>query len=402
MLRSFRVANHKSIRAEQELSLLPVYDKGRPVLPVAGVFGANASGKSNLLDALSWMRTAVNESYASWKPGAGVARWPFRLDPTAVAEPSLYSTELVVEGVRQTYGFEVDDERVRQEWLYTYPHNRKRIIFERQDGSWSFGSTVAHSDVEVLRRLTRDNALFLSVAGQSGLAETAPAYSWFGHHLLSAYRYDRRRVGQIVAFLDGAPQRRRRLVALTRAADLGLADIRVRPTAAAESSQVMLEKPDLEFLHGGSGVAMRSWEQSQGTLEWLALLVPALTALEKGSVLCVDELDASLHSRLTPRLIELFRSEETNPAGAQLIFTTHDATLLGTSFGEDILARDEVWFVEKDRAGATTLFSYRDFRPREGENIQKKYLSGTFGAVPMVSEWSFRSAVLGTGDNEAA
>ncbi|HET8682669.1 MAG TPA: ATP-binding protein [Micromonosporaceae bacterium] len=381
------MANHKSIR--------PVYDKGRSVLPVTGVFGANASGKSNLIDALCWIRTAVNDSYASWKPGAGVPRRPFRLDPAAGGEPSLYSTELVVDGVRQTYGFVVDDERVRQEWLYTYPHNRRRVIFERRDSHWSFGSTVAHSEAEVLRRLTRDNALFLSVAGQSGLGETAPAYRWFGHHLLFAEHYDPGRVGQIVSLLNGSPQRRQRLVALTRAADLGLTDIRVRSVSAVEGSGPVLDKPDLEFLHGGSMVVMHRWEQPQGTLEWLALLVPALTALEDGSVLCVDELDASLHSRLTPRLIELFRNDETNPAGAQLFFTTHDATLLGTSFGEDILTRDEVWFVEKDAAGETALFSYRDFRPRHGENTQKRYLSGTFGAVPMVSEWSFRSAVLG-------
>jgi AAA domain, putative AbiEii toxin, Type IV TA system len=131
MLRSFRVANHKSIKDEQELLLVPAYDKSRPVVPVAGIYGANAAGKSNLLDALRWMQYAVRSSYAEWEPDAGVPRTPFRLDPAAAAEPSLFSVELVLDGVRHVYGFEVDHERVREEWLYSYPRRRKRIVFRR-------------------------------------------------------------------------------------------------------------------------------------------------------------------------------------------------------------------------------------------------------------------------------
>src|SRR5258707_15657281 len=121
VLRSFRVANHKSIRDEVELSLLPAYDKSRPTLPVAGIFGANASGKSNLLDALRWMRLAVEASFAVWGPDVGVPRFPFRIDPTWENKPSLYCVEAIVDGVRTTYGFQVDDERVLEEWLYVYP-----------------------------------------------------------------------------------------------------------------------------------------------------------------------------------------------------------------------------------------------------------------------------------------
>src|SRR5262249_6732845 len=133
--------------------------------------------------------------------------------------------------------------------------------------------------------------------------------------------------------------------------------------------------------------------QSDGTLNWLSFLEAALTALDQGSLLCIDEIDASLHPRLTPRLIELFRSPETNNAGAQLVFTTHDATLLGTSFGEDILSRDEIWFVQKGADGATGLYPLTDFHPRKDENTERRYLGGSYGAVPSVSEYEFRRAL---------
>src|SRR5262245_60651897 len=121
---------------------MPAYDKTRPVVPVAAIFGANAAGKSNLLDALAWMQTGVRDSFRAWDPGGGVPRRPFRLDPAAAGEPSLYATELLIDDVRYMYGFIVDDDAVREEWLYAYPHNRKRVVFERDGQQWTFGSTV--------------------------------------------------------------------------------------------------------------------------------------------------------------------------------------------------------------------------------------------------------------------
>ncbi len=181
MLRSFRVANHRSIRAEQELLLMPAYDKIRPVVPVAALFGANASGKSNLLDALKFMQTAVRDSYADWKPGTGVPRRPFKLDPDAAAEPSVYVVDLLLDGVRHIYGFEVDDEKVREEWLHAFPHNRRRVIFDRTDQQIKLGSTLAdhRARTTLLTELTRGNTLFLSAAAHANVAEVLPLYEWF-------------------------------------------------------------------------------------------------------------------------------------------------------------------------------------------------------------------------------
>ncbi len=125
-------------------------------------------------------------------------------------------------------------------------------------------------------------------------------------------------------------------------------------------------------------------DQSDGTRTWVRLVSAALEAIDAGALLVIDEIDTSLHPRLTARLIELFRDRRTNVHSGQLLFTTHDATLLGTSFGNEILGRDEVRFVEKDGAGATKLFPLSDFHPRKDENTERRYLGGSYGAVPAV------------------
>jgi hypothetical protein len=388
VLRSFRVANHKSIKDEQELVLLPAYDKARSVVPVTAIFGANASGKSNLLDALRWFRSAVRGSFG-WEPGAEIPREPFRLDPDFLAAPSTFAVDLLLDGVSYTYGCELDDRSVRQEWLYSYPQHRKRVIFEREGRSWRFGTGVGKPQLLILSRLTRENALFLTVAARGESPALMPVYRWFQQALGFEATSDTGPDPYDVADLSGA--HRDLLVRLLRLADLGIADVRAEWVSSGTPSNdpfAAPARPELRFMHGPQGVPLRMADQSRGTRTWLSVLVPSLVALEDGGVLCVDEIDSSLHPRLTARLIELFRDPEANPAGAQLIFTTHDATLLGTSFGEEILRRDEIWFVEK-RDGASSLYPLTDFHPRQGENRERRYLGGSYGAVPAVFSDSF-------------
>ncbi|GLH99202.1 AAA family ATPase [Phytohabitans aurantiacus] len=437
MLRSFRVENHKSIRDEQELSLLPAYDKARPVVSVAAVFGANASGKSNLLDALRWLQSAVLTSYAGWLSGSGVPRTPFRLDPETAARVSGYAVDLVVDGIRYSYGVEADDERVRAEWLYTYPHNRRRAIFERDDNGIRLGSTVPdyRTRAEPLARQTRDNALFLSVAAQNDLAEAEPVFQWFRKGIAFG---DAERINQLEMIRRLEDERERRsIVALIRAADLGIADVGVTDLAAyltpgttspadAEAQLTnalvkLLEERaphiaaaahgrghmsnldivfprQLVFRHGRSEVPLGVQDQSAGTRSWIALMSHALDALDNGGLLLIDEVDASLHPHLSARLINLFRDAETNSRGGQLVFTTHDATLLD----DETLSRDEVWFVEKEAdTGATRLYPLTDFHPRKQENTEGRYLAGGYGAIPVLSDFDFREAVLRRQDSDA-
>jgi hypothetical protein len=379
------MGNHRSFRDEQELLLMPVYAKDREVLPVAAIYGANASGKSNLLDGLKFMAEAVRNSFAQWRPGGGVPRRPFKLDPTARERPSVFVAEIVADGVRYTYGFEVDDERVLSEWLYSYPEKRKRLLFDRSRDQVKFGKAVADAvgRTDVLEGLLRPNALFLSLAAQSNIAALLPVHHWFTGRL--GFRLDgdhpdlEQRVAEFLA-VDSPP--RDEVVELLRAADLGISDIALG-----------VDRLRVRIAHGGSGQSFELGEESAGTRSWLGLIPAVLFAIHEGGTLVIDEIDASLHSLLSARLVALFNDRETNPAGGQLIFTTHDATLLHPPPADEVLDRDEVWFVEKDESGASSLHPLSDFKPRREDNLERRYLAGQYGGVPQVYEERFVNAV---------
>jgi hypothetical protein len=391
MLRSFRVANHRSIRDEQELLLLPAYHEGEPAVPVAAVYGANASGKSNLLDALAFMAVAVRDSFGRWSPDGGVPRKAFKLVPETLFEPSAYVVELMLGTVRYTYGFVVDNERVREEWLYSYPAKRKRVLFERSGDDVKIGTTVAEPQLkgDVLSGLLRPNALFLSLAAQSRVDVVAPIYRYFSEMITFTPRGFSGDLHDVIDFLVAAPENHRRMVELIGVADVGVSDIAVfedRDPADARSGRIFFRHFDGHFLFDFD-------EESAGTRSWIRLLPVVLDALDGGRTLVVDEIDASLHPALTAQLVRLFQESDTNPHRAQLIFTTHDTSLLGTMLGDEVLKRDQVWFVEKDGQGVSKLYPLSDFHPRKGENTERRYLGGSYGAVPVLSERDFAEAV---------
>jgi AAA15 family ATPase/GTPase len=429
-LRSFRMENHRSFRGEAELSFLPAYAKGTEAVPVAAIYGANAAGKSNLLDGLRFMSTAVDHSYRFWAPESGVHRSPFRLDPAQRGQPSTYVIDVVLAGTRYVYGFMVDDEQVREEWLYSYPKTRRRTFFERRGTEFELGHSLGggRAKADVLAELTRPNALFLSLAAQVGIAELMPVYDWFVRDGLrwvddnreSAAQLSRNR--SLANLLDEDNPNRAQIITLLRSADVGIDEVflekiekteqpsateRVmeeliaeisRNTNESESSRIWVNPKwhqeialrsgtsltRIRFRHGDTELFDLA-DESAGTRSWLALLPEALAVLDNGGLLMIDEIDSSLHPNLTALLVRQFQAKETNPHGAQLLFTTHDATLLGTSFGEELLARDQVWFVEKDREGASRLYPLTDFHPRTGENRERRYLTGSYGGVPVIT-----------------
>jgi len=405
VLLSFRVVNHRSIRDEQELQLTPVYGD-EPAVPVAAVYGANASGKSNLFGALEFMSSAVRDSFGRWRPDGRVPRRPFKLDPKAAEQPSGFVAEFIAEGVRHTYGFVVDDRVVREEWLYTYPEKRKRIVFEREDGGIKVGTTVGdlRGKLDVLKALVRPNALFLSVAAQSNVSQVGPAYRFLVDKLAFQSRDSRRHDLARAAQMLQEPDQRDRLVGLVRAADLGIVGIEVKPRSHAEARlRDLLESaghpvPDIEqelwFTHLKGTRPLPFDDQSGGTKDWVLLAPAVLDALDEGQTLLLDEIDTNLHPLLTAQLIRLFQNPETNSRRAQLVLITHDTTLLGHRLGEDIVRRDQVWFVEKGPDGASRLSALSDFHPRKGESRERRYITGSYDGIPDLSEWRFDDAVV--------
>lgn len=438
MLLSFRFANHRSFRDEQHLNLVPVYETrgaetlfGREAVPVAGVFGANASGKSNVISALSYMSRLVGVSDRETEPGLGLKRQPFRLDPAVAVQPSSYAVDLTLGGVRHTYGFTLNDEQVLEEWLYTYPLRRKRVLFERADQDFSWGEDSGRSALRQLAEIVAPTALFLSVAARfvrlsardsSGDSDNISdslhnVYSWLYQRMLRvsppmgglqnfALNYSR---------LLTNDRRRAVVVEILRAADVGLRDVSLRPPDEEELLAQFGGNPEdlppaererlrrlsrrdaqLQFLHYGAAgdVVLDVADESSGTLRILELAARAVSVLERGGLFVIDEVDASLHPLLTARLIGMFELESVNSRAAQLIFTSHDATLLGSLDGEEILRRDQIWFTEKDDYGCSSLFPLAEFKPkRAGENRVRRYLNGNYGAIPDISMSLFEQAL---------
>jgi hypothetical protein len=415
MLIQFRVENHRSLRDEQVLSLaaanlggsedprlLRPPELGEALLPAVALYGANASGKSNVLNALAFMREAVLRSHRFWEPEAGVPQESFALSSKA-QEPSLYEVDFLVSGVRFRYGFVLSATRIEEEWLHAWPHGRKQVWFEREGDRFDFGKHL-HGENETIRGLTRVNSLFLSAAAQNNHAALLPLFGWFQ----AAHLELRRTLGpepSRAAFLGDlvaghlslfkedkkARQREREaIVHLLRSADLGILDMKVevpRPSLSGRFDPP--RRVEILLRHqaeAGHEVWLPLEWESAGTVTLLGLATRLVRLLRRGGLLCVDELEASLHPALGLELLRLFQDPRHNPKGAQLLFTTHDTNLLGNVLGEPPLRRDQIWFTEKDRAGATHLYPLTDFRPRKEENLERGYLQGRYGAIPFLGQ----------------
>lgn len=420
MLLSFRFANHRSFADEQQLNLTPVYASdrepsgSRPAVSVVGIFGANASGKSNALSAFAFMRHAVLNSDREVEPGypGALQREPFLLDEEIEGTPSRFVADLLLEGVRHTYGFSVDGEKIVEEWLYFYPLKKKRRIFERDGDDFKWGDeTRKDTDLERIAGITAPAALFLSTVARFNKRaaddeEPEPlhdVYRWFRQGR-ARHRPVRRtqHLGALWHHLDAGL--RESVTELLRVADVGIVDVAVeeepisRDSAEAGLAEwVTRAKPQrrLVFAHRGpSGKGFLSLdEESTGTQQLMDLAIESALVLKSGGLMIVDEIDASLHPVLTAKLIGLFRSPVTNQRRSQLVFTSHDATLLGTLDTEEILARDEIWFAEKDQDGTSTLYPLTDFKPRRDENRQRRYLNGNYGGIPQLSMELFERAL---------
>lgn len=429
VLVAFRAENARSFRDHLDLSLLatsmaeeefvrpvPWREGGSPiaVLPVAGAFGANGSGKSNVLKVMHDMRTLVLRSFRQGDPEGGIDdRRPFLLDHRARTEPTRFEIDLVLDGIRYEYGFVVDDDRVIEEFAYWYPKGRTAVLFERSGDHVELGS-VERAKGRAVLELLRPNALFLSTAASANHPRLLPLYQWFGRNLVLAEADSRPFRQAMTTEMLSEPDSRAQVLALLHAADLGVTDARkhdldpvmqdrlrraVRILNGLEGEPETDEGPTFEELgvvlsHQGTDgdVPLDPFDESLGTRVWFGLIGPVVKALQAGSVFLADELDASLHPALVSELIRLFQDPETNPRRAQLVFNSHDASLLGDAVTDRLLGRDQIWFVEKRNDGSSHLYPLVDLNPRKQESVGKRYLAGRYGATPILSPQEFAAA----------
>lgn len=429
---AFRVTNHRSLRDEQELSMVrsnrftraaeePRDSNWDPTVnTVAGIYGGNASGKSNLLSAVNFLVTAVKSSHSRWEPDDLIPVDPFRLDSTRSA-PSTYEIEFLLEGVRYQYGFRVDRERVLAEWLYAYPRTKRRVLFERDSAetpNYYFGSFLTGRN-QTVAEVTRSNSLFLSAAATTNHAVLGPVAKYLRSDLKFANPLNTdSRLRFTLELLKSNESVGPRVLDLLRVADLGICDINVlNRSFTDEERERMLrileavsepgtfdpakvnldDMPLLELQHQcteGKPVSLPLDEESVGTRALVALTGPILDVLTRGRTLFVDEIDTSLHPRLVSELVALFKNPDTNPRQAQLVFTSHDTSLLGNVVSDEpLLDRDQIWLAEKNQRGATEVYPLTDFKPRRAENLERGYLQGRYGGVPVFGSQDLALAI---------
>jgi len=430
MLLRFGVENHRSIREYQEISFVASKLRGTPehlhevpglnegVLPVLGLYGANASGKSNLLNAFYFMRHFVRNSHKDRSPGEATGRSPFLLDLQWKDKASTFDCDFLLDNVRHTFGFRIDDSSVIEEWLYSYPTGRRRVLYHRNttdSDPFYFGKHLKGQN-RVIASLTRPDSLFLSAAAQNNHAYIQQPYRFFTLRVHDTVRDSDLDLWLRYAVLDEA--KRSPLVRMMQLADTGIVHLRdkadrrrqdkapVSPGSLISQAQELLQRAgfntdntfsdsmndfyerlsaiDPQFGHEGEAgtVFLDFDDESEGTKKMAGYLANTISALGMGTLIQIDELDASLHPLLAQKLIRLFTDRATNPKGAQLLFTTHDTNLLSS----DLLRRDEIWFTEKDDKGATRVYPLTDFHTRPTDNLERGYLQGRFGAIPFLGD----------------
>ena len=447
MLIEFSVENFRSIKEKVTLSMVASSDKSlennlisvKPeimkkdrLLKSAVLYGANASGKSNVIMALNFLEDLVTESH-KYQKGNKINRSSFKLDAEYISKPSKFEVVFIKNNIKYIYCVSVTNEKIVSEYLYYYPKGKKALIFERSNTK-DYKFSTDQKTQEFISERTLENVLYLSKSTQENYSKTSEAFDWFKNTLevISATEY--LILKDSTAKLLNNPLFKPIILKALSEADLGITDVSVsiEKIKMSEMDDLLSSPPDTLTSHESENLNQEDFkdltkhlmgflklaakvggkeefetseikmshealdkegkklsipfdfnEESGGTQRLFSLIGLWIEALLKGQVLVVDELDLKLHYKLIAFLIRLFHDSTQNINNAQLIFTTHNTNLLDL----DLFRRDQIWFTEKNPDyGSTNLYSLVEFSPRKDENIQKGYIWGRYGAIPFIKE----------------
>ena len=395
MLLEFCVKNFLSIKDDLKLSfvattlkeslsepndVIRISDMGLALVRSAVIYGANASGKTNVLKAIAFYKSFIMNSFKNGQAGESIDVENFRLNASTVQEPTTMEATFTVGEYLYRYGFEVGEKAVHAEWLYRRM-NRKRskeveIFYREETGVTVHAKSPLMQDL-VNRKMVRDNALLLSTAAQFNETTAVDILHWLSDTQVLFCSEDDKMWLQAIRHLDDEKMRER-IVRFAKYADLGIENITKIGNRIVSSHRQYddegRETNDVAFSFSGN--------ESEGTIKYFSLAYPIIDALDNGKRLVVDELDSKLHPLLVRKIVTLFNSAETNPQGAQLLFTTHDTFLLSAG----LFRRDQVWFTQKDNFGATEAYSLAEYKVRGSSPFERDYLQGKFGATPIIGD----------------
>lgn len=409
MLMKFNFKNFKSFKnencldmeaatiKEHEYNTIDIKDK--KYLKVAAIYGANASGKTNVLEAFEYMqRTLMVSDDTNMNESEIDNYYNFSFDEKSKNEPTaLEITFLAQNSKTYQYGFEIKNKNIVSEWLYVKKTNKVTPIFDRDENKVKFNKTykakINKFDVDskslflsLYRKIEKDNEDFKSV------------YDWF----LNSYYLDlgnpkfENKINRLISSkLVDDTEYRKKLVEFIKVFDLGIDDIDVKIKDVRSLENNLPSQIELKAVHKNENeekILLPFYLESKGTLKMFYLYNFIMDALEDGSCLFIDELDAKLHPLLTRYIINLFHDKEKNTGNGQLIYSTHDITNLN----KETFRRDEIWFTEKDKYGVSELFSLSDYKinntkVRNDATYNKDYLTGRYGAIPVFEEFNVKA-----------
>ena len=396
MLVNFSFKNFRSFRNEmtlsmeatsiQELSDSVVASYGVELLPVAVLYGANSSGKSNVLKALKAMRDVLLTS-VKLNPKERLDAEPFSLDLTSTGEPTSFEIQFTLNGSKFRYGFDYTSESIMAEWLYEKRQGEREFeLFLRSGNEFKISKTRFAEGIGK-QEATPPNRLFVSLVAQLNGKVAQSILDWFSNIEYMSGMDGMGYAGKTLRTIFYHKAGKDDIVNLLHQTNLGFDSIQVSMKEDSVDSKTVHNIFDNE----GNVVCQKEFPtdkmESEGTKKMIEIAGPIVDAIRLGQTLIVDELDAKLHPFLTRKIISMFMDKGFNKKGAQLIFATHDTNLLNIQY----LRRDQIWFTEKDKTDSTELYSLVEFRDEAGNkvrndrNIEKDYINGRYGAIPFMS-----------------
>ena len=402
MILEFSVKNFLSFKEKVTFSMIANSNKelndnyveigGNKVLKSAAIYGANASGKSNLFKILTLVVLMLRSSN-SVDINAKLPLIPFKLDKGSVNKPSEFEIKFILDETRYVYGFIADKDKIYDEYLYYYPNGRETKIFDRTNiNEYSY----TQKDEKILREIETKNAqnkFFLATATNWNFDKTKAAYNFLTNGIGTCNNLEILKNMAYKMYETNPDYLKDFAIDFLQKADFNIEDYQISQidvpgeflTAIPEFiTKTLPDNPkayQVLFKHKNSDNYLSIDEESLGTQMIFAFIPFLADSLKNKKVLIIDELDKSLHPFLVQYIVEIFNDAEINKNGSQLIFNTHDTNLLDLN----ILRRDQIWFTEKNsETGESDLYSLSDFSVRKQENVEKGYMLGRYGAVPFI------------------
>ncbi len=416
MLVEFSVGNYKSFKDIVRFSMVSAnltsknkgldnsnifeYKKSIKLVKTTALYGPNASGKSNLIKAFKFMRNFIINSSKESQVAENIEVESYRLSTSTEKEPSYFEIIFIINDMSYRYGFKIDKDKIHSEWLYRTKEREVNLFFRTNKGITL--KKGAFSEGKGLEAKTRPNALFLSVCAQWNGKISFEILMWFRNCGVISGLEDMGYRSFTLKQIEKTDVKNN-ILAFIQKFDLGISDLNIERSPYTKDilpkdlpeplSKFLIEQggdkttiytTHKKFNDKGEYIGKETFEldhhESDGTRKAFSFSGPLLDVFQKGMLLIVDELDARFHPIITRAIVQMFHDKDLNPNNAQLVFATHDTNLLDNTF----LRRDQIWFMEKDKYGATILYSLVDFKVRNDASFGKDYIAGKYGAIPFL------------------